>query len=171
MSSYEIQQEHEGGAASVLIAYQLWFMGISKVGQALEQNFIRRREARSLVYCCQNLRKSRYKKSILLKLSKEESVRQIARAMLDNFKRKDILLLSLFAREFNSSNGIPSRELIQFVADPFDRIQRVTLRLYNTQIAGDNWSSLEEFRKSFKHVLAWIEFRTFKGEPAMFIHS
>lgn len=171
ISSDEIQQEHEEAAASVLIVFQLWFMGIPKVAQALKQDLIKKREARALVYHCQNLRKTRYSRHILFNLSKTETVKQIARTMLDNLKYKDILLLSLLAREFNSSNGIPSRELIRFVAKPFDRLERVISRLHNIQFARKNWSSFEEFQKSFKNVLAWIEFQTFKGEPVRFLHA
>lgn len=153
------------------MVYQLWFMGIPMVAQALKKDFIKRQEARLIVNQCQDLRKAGYIKDTLSMVSKNEAVKQIARSTLDNLKHKDILILSLLARYFDSSDGIPSRDLILFAAYPFHRLKYVISRLHNLEVVRKNWSSLEEFQKSVNNVLAGIEYEVFKGKLAEFLHG
>lgn len=155
----------------MLIAYQLWFMGIPPVAKALKLGNITRDSARLIVIGCQNLRKKRYCGEALRNLSKNQDVKNVAHAMLKLHNDKDLLILTLLARHFGSRNGISSRRLITFIARPFHQLNYVIARLYNSPIVKETWTSLEEFGKSLKNVLACIESRTFKEEPMLFLHA
>lgn len=159
----------------MLIAYQLWFMGIPLLAEALNLDIITRESARLIVLDCQNLRKKRYRGQALRDLSKDHDIKKLAHVMLKLHNNEDLLILSLLARYFKSENGIPSRLLIMFIARPFHRLNNVIATLYyspdHSPIVKKTWNSLEGFGKSFKNVLACIESRTFREVPMLFLHA
>ncbi|KAJ5737392.1 uncharacterized protein N7483_002517 [Penicillium malachiteum] len=119
--------KERAAATAVIKAFQIWFLGSPEVEKAAKLHANHHVQLSLKAY--QVLRKKNYRGDERVRLAKLDASDAASTPLIDRLSPNQIHALSRLARGFRCQSGIPAEKLIQFIANPFNRLSRVFLKM------------------------------------------